>query len=134
MQCSKSCLFPFAGVLGIPKTVDLDKVSKGIVNEPVPQNFKETCRNVWQHVLRNKYGVCGSQYYNVLCGCIILIYCNCFSVWQSTVFYCRLSNACHMHSFKYNESPWLQHNWKWLYRCFCSVVENVVMFTFCGMF
>ena len=41
---------------------------------------------------------------------------------------------CHIHSLKDSENPWMQHNWKWLYRCFCSVVENVVMFTFCGMF
>jgi hypothetical protein len=22
--------------------------------------------------------------------------------------------------FKDSENPWMQHNWKWLYRCLCS--------------
>lgn len=127
----RAVFFPFSGVLGIPQTVDLGEVSKGIVNKPVSQSFRETCKNVWQHVLRNEYGAYGWQYYNMLCGCIAFIYRNCFSVWRSAVFYRRLWNACHVCSF---ENPWMQHNWKWLYRCFCSLVENVVMFTFCGMF
>jgi hypothetical protein len=108
--------------------------SKGIVNKPFSQNFGETCKSVWKHGLRNKYWVYGRQCYNVLCGYIVFIYCNCYCVWRSRVFRCRFSNTCHMHSLKTVKIRGCGIIGNDCTGVFCSVVENVVMFTFCGMF